>query len=161
VIDTISFNVLNPLCHDFSQFFGTKYIKLMMCSGVPLKFFQFRILSCYSNGQVFKWQARIIIQPDATSGAVANQILHQAASSNGNVTACFNWPSHSKTTRLRKSFNIKVCCASARPSSHGIPVCCKKLAVLHLFLHQTLILKSHPLLLLRPSSDRSYTNFRN
>ena len=36
----------------------------------------------------------------------------------------FNWPSHSKTTRLLKSFNSKVCCASAKPSSHGIPVCC-------------------------------------
>ena len=35
-----------------------------------------------------------------------------------------SYKEYSKTTRLRKSFSIKVCCASANPSSHGIPVCC-------------------------------------
>ena len=67
-----------------------------------------------------------MIHPEATSGAVAkpnSSAPNKAAIATSRPV--FNCPSHSKTTRLLKSFKISVCCASAKPSSHGIPVCCK------------------------------------
>ena len=98
-----------------------------MCSGVPLKFFlNSGSWVAIPTGHVFKWQARIIIQPEATNGAVANpnsSAPNKAAMATSRPV--LSWPSHSKTTLPRKSFNNKVCWASANPNSHGIPVCCK------------------------------------
>ena len=68
-----------------------------------------------------------MIQPEATKGAVAKP--NSSAPSKAAMATSrpvFNCPSHSNTTRLLKSFKINVCCASAKPSSQGIPVCCKE-----------------------------------
>ena len=76
------------------------------------------------TGHVLRWQARIITHPDATKGAVANP---NSSAPNKQATATsrpvFNCPSHSTTILLLKSFITKVCCASARPNSHGRPAC--------------------------------------
>ncbi|MND86954.1 hypothetical protein D3C80_789370 [compost metagenome] len=68
-----------------------------------------------------------MIQPEATRGAVAKP--NSSAPSKAAIATSrpvFNCPSHSNTTRLLRSFKINVCCASASPSSHGIPVCCNE-----------------------------------
>ena len=86
-------------------------MKLITCSGFPLKFF----LSSGSwvaipTGHVFKWQALIIIHPEATNGAVENP---NSSAPNKQAIATslpvFNWPSHSITTLPLKLFITKVC----------------------------------------------------
>ena len=104
---------------------ATKYMKLMTCSGLPLKFFlNSGSWVAIPTGQVFKWHALIIIHPDATRGAVEKP---NSSAPNKHAIATsrpvFNCPSHSKTTLLLKLFKTKVCCASATPSSHGNPAC--------------------------------------
>lgn len=34
-----------------------------------------------------------------------------------------SWPSTCTTTRSRMPLSMRVCCVSARPSSHGVPAC--------------------------------------
>ena len=78
------------------------------------------------TGHVFKWQALIIIQPDATKGAVENPNSsaprRQAIATSRPV---FIWPSHSITTLPLKSLSTNVCWASAIPNSQGSPACFK------------------------------------
>src|SRR6478752_7058860 len=59
-----------------------------------------------------------MMQPSATSGAVAKP-NSSAPSNAATITSrpVFNWPSVSTAIRLRRLFNTKVWCASARPSS--------------------------------------------
>ena len=78
------------------------------------------------TGHVFKWQALIIMHPDATNGAVEKP-NSSAPSKHAIATSLpvFNWPSHSITTLPLKSFITKVCWASAIPNSHGRPACFK------------------------------------
>ena len=75
-------------------------------------------------GQVFRWQTRIMMQPVATSGAVAKP-NSSAPSSAATATSrpVFSWPSVSTAMRLRRLFSTSVWCVSARPSSHGRPAC--------------------------------------
>ena len=48
-------------------------MKLITCSGCPLKFLRNSgSWVAIPTGHVFKWQARIIIHPEATKGAVEN-----------------------------------------------------------------------------------------
>ncbi len=67
---------------------------------------------------------RIMMQPDTTSGAVANpnssapRIAPIATS-----RPVFIWPSTCTAMRPRRRFSTSVCCVSARPSSHGVPAC--------------------------------------
>ena len=78
------------------------------------------------TGQVLRWQTRIIMQPIASNGAVAKP--NSSAPSNAAMAtsrAVNSLPSTSTTIRLRKLFNTKVCCTSAKPSSHGMPACFK------------------------------------
>ena len=103
--------------------FATKRMKLTTCSGSPAKCARSRG-SCVATptGQVFEWQTRIMMQPSATSGAVAKP--NSSAPSSAAMTTSrpvFSWPSVSSTTRLRRLFSTSTWCASARPSSHGTP----------------------------------------
>ena len=104
---------------------ATKKKKLIRCSGSPLNFFR-RSLSCVAipTGHVFKWHLRIIMQPMAMSGMVANP--NSSAPSNAAMTTSrpvCNFPSVCNRTRLRKSFITNTCCVSASPNSHGMPAC--------------------------------------
>ncbi len=95
----------------------------MTCSGSPAK----RARSTGSwvaipTGQVFRWQARIITQPVAISGAVAKPIS-SAPSSAATTTSrpVLSWPSVWTQILERRSFMTSVCCVSASPISHGTP----------------------------------------
>ena len=76
------------------------------------------------TGQVSRWQTRIMMQPDTTSGAVAKP-YSSAPSSAATTTSrpVFICPSVCTTMRSRSPFSSSVCCVSARPSSHGAPAC--------------------------------------
>ena len=74
------------------------------------------------TGQVFRWQARIMMQPDAISGAVEKP--YSSAPSRAAMTTSrpvFSWPSVWTVIRERRSFLIRVCWVSARPISQGMP----------------------------------------
>ena len=99
--------------------------KLTTNSGLPVK----RLRSsgfwvATPTGQVSRWQTRIMMQPETTSGAVAKP--NSSAPSNAAMTTSrpvFSWPSVCTTMRSRSPFSSNVCCVSARPSSHGAPAC--------------------------------------
>jgi hypothetical protein len=76
------------------------------------------------TGQVSRWQTRIMMQPDTTSGAVAKP-NSSAPSSAAIITSrpVFSWPSACTTMRSRRPLSSSVCWVSARPSSHGAPAC--------------------------------------
>ncbi len=102
---------------------ATKKKKLTTCSGVPWK----RLRSSGScvatpTGHVLRWQARIITQPVAISGAVAKPIS-SAPSSAATTTSrpVLSCPSVCTQMRERRSLSTSVCCVSARPISHGTP----------------------------------------
>ena len=102
---------------------ATKKKKLTTCSGVPLK----RLRSSGScvampTGHVFRWQARIMMQPAAISGAVEKPIS-SAPSMAAIATSrpVFSWPSVWTMMRERRSLRSSVCWVSARPISHGTP----------------------------------------
>ena len=102
-----------------------KRMKFTTCSGLPVNFSRSRG-SCVATpaGQVFRWQTRIMMQPIATSGAVAKP--NSSAPSNAAMTTSrpvFSWPSVSTTMRRRRLLSTSVWCVSARPSSHGRPAC--------------------------------------
>ncbi len=102
---------------------ATKKKKFTMCSGFPAKRSR-RTGSCVAipTGHVFRWQARIITQPDATSGAVAKPISSAprsaAMTTSRPVLIC---PSVCTQMRDRRSLRTSVCCVSASPISHGTP----------------------------------------
>ena len=96
-----------------------------MCSGLPAKRSR-RTGSCVAipTGHVFRWQARIITQPDAISGAVAKPI--SSAPSNAAMTTSrpvLICPSVCTQMRERRSLRTSVCCVSASPISQGTPAC--------------------------------------
>ena len=76
------------------------------------------------TGQVSRWQTRIMMQPDTTSGAVAKP-NSSAPSSAAMMTSrpVFIWPSTWTVMRSRSPLSSSVCWVSARPSSHGAPAC--------------------------------------
>ena len=81
-------------------------MKFTTCSGCPANFAR-RRGSCVAmpTGQVFKWQARIMMQPSAISGEVENP--NSSAPSSAPTTTSrpvFSWPSTSTVMRLRRSF---------------------------------------------------------
>ena len=72
------------------------------------------------TGQVSRWQTRIMMQPDTTSGAVAKP--NSSAPSSAAMTTSrpvLSWPSVCTTIRSRSPLASSVCWVSARPSSHG------------------------------------------
>jgi hypothetical protein len=74
------------------------------------------------TGQVFRWQARIMMQPVAISGAVEKP--NSSAPSIAAIATSrpvLSWPSVCTTIRERRSFLSSVCWVSARPISHGTP----------------------------------------
>ncbi len=76
------------------------------------------------TGQVSRWQTRIMMQPETTSGAVAKP--NSSAPSSAAITTSrpvFSWPSVCTTIRSRRPFSSRVCWVSARPSSQGPPAC--------------------------------------
>ena len=76
------------------------------------------------TGQVSRWQTRIMMQPDTTSGAVAKP--NSSAPSSAAMTTSrpvLSWPSTWTTIRSRRPLSSSVCWVSARPSSHGAPAC--------------------------------------
>ena len=74
------------------------------------------------TGQVFRWQARIMMQPVAISGAVEKPIS-SAPSSAATTTSrpVFICPSAWTQMRERRSLSTSVCWVSASPISHGTP----------------------------------------
>ncbi len=76
------------------------------------------------TGQVSRWQTRIMMQPDTTSGAVAKP-NSSAPSSAATTTSrpVLSWPSACTTMRSRRPLSSSVCWVSARPSSQGPPAC--------------------------------------
>ena len=102
---------------------ATKKKKFTTCSGWPLK----RLRSSGScvampTGHVFRWQARIMMQPVAINGAVEKP--HSSAPSSAAITTSrpvLSCPSVWTQIRERRSFRTSVCCVSARPISHGMP----------------------------------------
>ncbi|CAM3055242.1 hypothetical protein RHDE110596_14450 [Prescottella defluvii] len=76
------------------------------------------------TGQVSRWHTRIMMQPAAISGAVENP-YSSAPSSIATTTsrAVRSPPSHCIVIRSRNPPRTNVCCASARPISHGNPAC--------------------------------------
>ena len=81
------------------------------------------------TGQVSRWQTRIMMQPDTTSGAVAKP-YSSAPRSAAMITSrpVFIWPSVCTTMRSRSPLRRSVCWVSARPSSHGAPACFSELS---------------------------------
>ncbi len=81
------------------------------------------------TGQVSRWQTRIMMQPDTTSGAVAKP-YSSAPSRAATMTSrpVFIWPSVCTTMRSRKPLRSSVCWVSARPSSQGAPACFNELS---------------------------------
>ena len=74
------------------------------------------------TGHVFRWQARIMMQPVAISGAVEKP--NSSAPSIAAIATSrpvFSWPSVWTVMRERRSLRSSVCCVSARPISHGTP----------------------------------------
>ena len=123
---TISLIVAKPSCAIISRNSSVKNLnRLTIWSALPEK----RALKsgfCVATptGQVFKWHLRIMMQPSVTNAAVATP--HSSAPNKVAIAISFpvfNCPSVCKTTRLRNLFFTKVCCASAKPSSHGKPAC--------------------------------------
>ena len=102
---------------------ATKKKKLTTCSGWPSK----RLRSSGScvampTGHVFRWQARIMMQPVAISGAVEKP--NSSAPSIAAIATSrpvFSWPSVWTVMRERRSLRSSVCWVSARPISHGTP----------------------------------------
>jgi hypothetical protein len=65
-----------------------------------------------------------MMQPDTTSGAVANP--NSSAPSSAAMTTSrpvLSWPSVCTTIRSRRPLRRSVCWVSASPSSHGPPAC--------------------------------------
>ena len=94
-------------------------------SGSPVNFAR-SFGSCVATptGQVLRWQARIMMQPSTTSGAVAKP--NSSAPSSAPMTTSrpvLSCPSTSTTMRERRSFITSTWCVSARPSSQGMPAC--------------------------------------
>ena len=76
------------------------------------------------TGQVSRWQTRIMMQPDTTSGAVAKP--YSSAPSSAPMTTSrpvLSCPSTWTTMRSRSPLTSSVCCVSARPISQGMPAC--------------------------------------
>ena len=102
---------------------ATKKKKRTTCSGVPAK----RLTSSGScvampTGHVFRWQARIMMQPVATSGAVEKP--NSSAPSIAAIATSrpvLSWPSVCTTIRERRPLRSSVCWVSASPISHGTP----------------------------------------
>ncbi len=123
---TISSKVRKPSSAMYSRVScATKRMKLTTCSGLPPNLARSRG-SCVATptGQVFRWQARIMMQPSAIRGPVAKP--NSSAPSSAPITTSrpvLSWPSTSTVMRLRRSLSTRIWCVSARPSSQGMPAC--------------------------------------
>ena len=74
------------------------------------------------TGQVSRWQTRIMMQPETTSGAEAKP--YSSAPSSAPMTTSrpvFSCPSTWTTMRSRSPLTSSVCCVSASPISQGMP----------------------------------------
>ena len=97
----------------------------MIASGVPVK--RWRSTGSWvamPTGQVFRWHLRIMMQPDATRGAVEKP--NSSAPSRAPMTTSRpvrNPPSTWTVMRPRKPFSTRVWWVSAKPISHGLPAC--------------------------------------
>jgi hypothetical protein len=92
------------LRHDLAHFLGDERMKFTTCSGLPVNFSR-RRGSCVATptGQVLRWQTRIMMQPVATSGAVAKP--NSSAPSSAAMTTSrpvLSWPSVSTAMRERE-----------------------------------------------------------
>ena len=123
---TISLTVRKPNCAISSRTSSAMNMKKFSTnSGLPLN--RSRSTGFWvatPTGQVSRWQTRIMMQPDTTSGAVAKP--NSSAPSSAAITTSrpvLSWPSTWTTMRSRNPLSSNVCCVSARPSSHGAPAC--------------------------------------
>ena len=83
---------------------------------------QLRILRRDADRHVFVWQARIMMQPVAISGAVEKPHLVGAEQRRDHdVAAGLELAVGLTQMRLRRSLSTSVCWVSARPISHGMP----------------------------------------
>src|SRR5882762_9676603 len=116
----------NPkLRHQLPHLFGDEEEVVHHVLGLALELAaQLRVLRGHPDRQVFKWHLRIMMQPSTTSGAVAkpNSSAPRIAPTTTSRPV-FIWPSTCTAMRPRSRFKTRVCCVSARPSSHGVPAC--------------------------------------
>ena len=112
--------------HDAAQLLGDEEQVVDDVLGLAREAFARSTGSCVATptGHVLRWHLRIMMQPLATSGAVAKP-NSSAPSSAANATSrpVLSCPSTCRRTRPRSSFITSTCCVSARPSSHGVPAC--------------------------------------
>src|SRR5438874_1253033 len=109
-------------------------MKWTTCSGLPSNFFRSTgSWVAMPTGQVFKWQTRIMMQPEATSAAEAKP-YSSAPKSAAMATSrpVFSCPSVSTRMRPRRSLATRICCVSASPSSQGLPALAGLRALRHL-----------------------------
>ena len=95
----------------------------MTCSGWPVKRLR-NTGSCVAmpTGQVLRWHLRIMMQPAAINGAVANP--NSSAPSMAPTTTSrpvLSPPSTCTAMRPRSPLRTNVCCVSASPISQGEP----------------------------------------
>src|SRR5438552_382706 len=104
---------------------ATKRKKASTNSGLPVNLA--RSLGSWvamPTGHVLRWQTRIMMQPRTTRGAVEKP--YSSAPRRAAMTTSrpvFIWPSVWTMMRSRSLFMTRICCVSARPSSHGTPPC--------------------------------------
>ncbi len=102
---------------------ATKKKKRITCSGCPAN--RARRTGSWvatPTGQVFRWHLRIMMQPEATRGAVAKP--NSSAPSRAAMATSrpvLSLPSVCRIARLRRPLSMSTWCASARPSSQGTP----------------------------------------
>ena len=94
-------------------------------SGLPLNLAR-RAGFCVAipTGQVSRWQTRIMMQPETTSGAEAKP--YSSAPRRAPMMTSrpvFIWPSTWTTMRSRSPLTSSVCWVSASPISQGMPAC--------------------------------------
>ena len=124
---TISLTVRKPNCAISSRTSSAMNMKKFSTnSGLPLNRSRssgFWVAT--PTGQVSRWQTRIMMQPDTTSGAVAKP-NSSAPSSAATTTSrpVLSWPSTCTTMRSRRPLSSNVCWVSARPE---LPRCARVL----------------------------------
>jgi hypothetical protein len=104
---------------------ATKLKNVTTWSGVPLNLARRSARwVAMPVGQVLRWHCRAMAQPIATSGAVPNPKV-SAPSSAASTTSrpLLNPPSVRTSIRCRRPLATSMACASASPSSHGLPAC--------------------------------------
>ena len=123
---TISSTVRKPNCAMYSRTSSAMNImKFTTCSGLPSNFFaQLGILRRDAD----RAGVEVADAHHDASGAISAALAKPNSSAPEQAAIAtsrpvLSWPSVSTRMRPRRSFITRICCVSARPSSHGAPAC--------------------------------------